>query len=101
MSESVLKPKGVFRRLLHMLRPHWGTIGVAVVLLLCSLPGELFPGLTWMYVTDALISGHETNATLWIGKLVSFNGHITGKFHLLLSAVVWMLCVYIFAESFS
>jgi ABC-type multidrug transport system fused ATPase/permease subunit len=101
MSESVPKSKGIFRRLLYMLRPHWATIGLAVVLLLCSLPGELFPGLTWMYVTDALISGQDSNATRLMGKVVSFNGLISGKFSLLLSAVVWMLCVYVFAETFS
>jgi ABC-type multidrug transport system fused ATPase/permease subunit len=101
MSESIVKTKGVFRRLLRMLRPHWGTIAVAVVLLLMSVPGELFPGLTWMYVTDALIMGRESNATRWMGKLVSFDGVIAGKMHLLLSAILWMLAVYVFAETFS
>jgi ABC-type multidrug transport system fused ATPase/permease subunit len=101
MSEPRLKSKGIFRRLLQMLRPHWGTIALAVVLLLLSLPGELFPGMTWMYVTDALITGNDSTATRWMGKLVSFDGLITGKFQLLFSAVAWMLAIYVFAETFS
>ena len=33
----------VFRRLVKMLRPYWGAIAVALVLLLISMPAELFP----------------------------------------------------------
>ena len=58
----------IFRRLLVMLRPQWGTIALAVICLLLSLPAELFPGLTWMYVTDRLILRHDTRATAWLAS---------------------------------
>jgi ATP-binding cassette subfamily B protein len=90
----------VFRRLLRLLRPHYGTIALAVSLLILSTPGDLFPGLTWMYVTDHLILGSDTTATALLGRLFSFNGHITGKIHLLFSAVACMFAVYLMAESF-
>src|SRR5262249_39634539 len=59
----------VFPRLLRMLRPHWGAIALAVVFLLMSLPAELFPGLTWMYVTDELILRQPTRATAILHRL--------------------------------
>jgi ABC-type multidrug transport system fused ATPase/permease subunit len=83
-----------------MLRPHWGTIALAVLCLLLSLPAELFPGLTWMYVTDRLILGHETGSTDLLNRLFSFNGALTDKFTLLFSSVAWMLLIYVFAETF-
>src|SRR4051794_20303529 len=90
----------IFRRLLLMLRPQWPRIAVAIVLLMFSLPAELFPGLTWMYVTDGLILDKPTRATQILHTFFSFNGHVTGKFALLLSSVSWMLGVYLFAETF-
>src|SRR3954466_12121608 len=96
-SQSSTSSKGIFKRLLRMLRPHWPTIGVAVVLLLLSMPAELFPGLTWMYVTDTLIVGHPTRWSNLLGNLFSFNGRITGNLHLLYSAVLWMFAVYLFS----
>src|SRR3954452_318484 len=90
----------VFRRLLRMLRPHYGTIALALVLLLLSTPAELFPGLTWMYVTDRLVLGTGTRSGAILGWIFSFNGHITGKIHLLFSAVACMFAVYVFAETF-
>jgi ABC-type multidrug transport system fused ATPase/permease subunit len=90
----------IFRRLLYMLRPDWGTIALAVVLLLLSLPAELFPGLAWMYVTDELILGRATRSSSLLGVLFSFHGLITGKLHLLFSAITWMFAIYLFAEAF-
>ena len=90
----------VFSRLLMMLRPHWGTIALAVVLLLMSLPAELFPGLAWMYVTDELILVHSTRSSSWLGQLFSLHGLITGKIHLLFSAITWMFAIYLFSELF-
>src|SRR5438552_448373 len=90
----------IFRRLLVMLRPQWSTIALAVICLLLSLPAELFPGLTWMYVTDRLILQHDTRATSILGVLFSFDGAITDRLHLLFSSVAWMLVIYVFAESF-
>ena len=98
----------IFRRLLYMLRPHWGTIALAVVLLLLSLPAELFPGLTWMYVTDELIITHKTAEPSWFirslrscfGEMFSLHGLITGRLHLLFSAVTWMFAIYLLSEVF-
>ena len=83
-----------------MLRPHWGTIALAVVLLLMSLPAELVPGLAWMYVTDELILVHSTRSSSWLGQLFSLHGLITGKIHLLFSAITWMFAIYLFSELF-
>jgi ABC-type multidrug transport system fused ATPase/permease subunit len=93
-----------------MLRPSWGWIAIAVVLLLLSLPAELFPGLAWMYATDKLLlTPHSGSAPVswfvllinsWLGTLFSFNGLITNRIHLLFSVTVWMIVIYLLAESF-
>jgi ABC-type multidrug transport system fused ATPase/permease subunit len=90
----------VFRRLLRLLRPQWGATALAVVFLLLSLPAELFPGLTWMYVTDKLVLGNDTKSTAWLHTLFSFDGRVSNKFHLLYSALTWMFLIYLFAETF-
>ncbi len=97
---SSAKSPRIFTRILWMLRPHWGTIILAVVLLLMSLPAELFPGLVWMYVTDDLILKKPTTSVELLGRLFSFNGRILGEIHLLISSIVWMFAVYLFAEVF-
>src|SRR5688572_11272438 len=79
------QPSGpVIRRLLRMLRPHGWVIAIALVLLLLSMPGELFPGLIWMYVTDRLITHEPTTASDILHTLVSFNGRLQGWRPLLL-----------------
>ena len=98
-SMAAASPGQILARLLRMLRPHWARISIAVVLLLLSLPAELFPGLAWMYVTDALIIGKPTRSSYLLGKLFSFDGLITGKIHLLFSTTLWMMAVYLLAES--
>jgi ATP-binding cassette subfamily B protein len=89
----------VFRRLLALLRPQAGVVAIALVLLLLSMPGELFPGLIWMYVTDKLIIQKTTSATEFLHHLVSFNGALTTWQALLLSAVAWLYGVYLIAEA--
>ena len=88
----------VFRRLLRMLRPHAAVIAAALVLLLLSMPGELFPAFIWMYVTDYLVLREPTGATLNLHKLISFGGARTTWQSLLLSAVGWLFVVYLAAE---
>src|SRR5438045_9417309 len=83
----------VFLRMLRMLRPHWGTLAIAVVLLLMASPAELFPGLTWMYVTDQLLLQDHAKAASLLGRIFSFNGRITGRIHLLFSAACVMFVV--------
>src|SRR5688500_18635897 len=90
----------VFGRLLRMLRPHRGTIIVALALLLLSMPGELFPGMIWMYVVDHLIRHDDTRWTRGLHFLISFNGRIDGWKPLLLSALAWLMGVYLLAEAF-
>jgi len=89
----------VFRRLLSMLRPQAGVIAIALVLLLLSMPGELFPGLIWMYVTDKLITQKSTAWADLLHHLISFNGALVGWKQLLLSAVGWLFGVYLLAET--
>jgi ABC-type multidrug transport system fused ATPase/permease subunit len=91
----------VFRRLLRMLRPHAAVIALALVLLLLSMPGELFPAFIWMYVTDYLVLKDPTGATLHLHKLISFGGEFTTWPSLLLSAVGWLFVVYLAAEAMS
>jgi ABC-type multidrug transport system fused ATPase/permease subunit len=91
--------KGVFKRLLLMLRPHWGTIAVAVLMMILSTPGDLFPAMTWMYVVDHLIMQHPTKSTRALGFFFSFHNHIQKPLYLLLSSVIWMFAVYLLAEA--
>ncbi|HYO09689.1 MAG TPA: ABC transporter ATP-binding protein [Tepidisphaeraceae bacterium] len=90
----------VFPRLLRMLRPHRGTVAVALVLLLLSMPGELFPGMIWMYVADHLIRREPTGWTQAIHGLVSFGGRLASWQALLVSALAWLMGVYVLAEAF-
>src|SRR5687768_6492184 len=90
----------VFGRLLRMLRPQAGAIVVALVLLLLSMPGELFPGMIWMYVVDHLIRHDDTRWTRGLHFLISFDGRIEGGWKLLLvSALAWLMGVYLMAEA--
>lgn len=82
-----------------MLRPQATVIAIALVLLLLSMPGELFPGLIWMYVTDKLITQKPTGWSELLHHLVSFNGALTGWKQLLFSAVGWLFGVYLLAEA--
>lgn len=81
-----------------MLRPHWPAIGLGVVLLVLSAPAELFPAITWGYVTDQIVlnKGGKPLLTKWF----SFNGHLTSRYAILLSATVWMFFVYLLGETF-
>jgi ATP-binding cassette subfamily B protein len=91
----------VYRRLLRMLRPYRGLITIALVLLLLSMPGELFPGMIWMYVVDHLIRHDNTVWTRVLHVLVSFNGRLHTWQALLASAtLVWLPGVYAMAEAF-
>src|SRR5687767_563126 len=77
MSESAAaapapKAFSTFGRLLRMLRPHAGIVAIALILLLLSMPAELFPAFIWMYVTDYLILHTPTTPTVFLHKLISF-----------------------------
>ena len=87
----------VFRRLLGMLRPYKWPIFWALVLLVMSMPAELFPAFIWRYVTDDLILTGISRPSGLHG-LVSLGGRIDGKFHLLISSLVWLYAVYALGE---
>ena len=89
----------VFRRLLRLLRPHVPVIAIALALLLLSMPGELFPGMIWMYVVDHLIRRDDTRWTEALHYLISLGGRLSDWKPLLLSALGWLMGVYLFAET--
>src|ERR1700760_4447687 len=75
----------IFRRLLRMLRPHWGMAAGGMVLLVLAMPCELFPALVWKYVTDDLILTGHSRPTPVLPQLFSLGGHFTTKLQLLAS----------------
>lgn len=86
----------VFWRLIKLLRPHWGLIGLGLFLLLLATPCELFPAIIWRYVTDDVVLGKNTSPGLhWF---FSLGGMIDGPYALLVSAVVWLLVIYLLGE---
>ncbi|MDB5358632.1 MAG: transporter ATP-binding protein [Phycisphaerales bacterium] len=84
----------VFFRLLGMLRPYWGMIALGMLMLLLSVPGELFPALVWKYVTDDLILRGHSRPTPILGTLFSFGGRLVSPVHLLFSSLIWLFFVY-------
>jgi ABC-type multidrug transport system fused ATPase/permease subunit len=92
-------PTRVFTRLLRLLRPHWGMIAAGLVLLLLSMPAELFPAFVWMYVVDYLVREAPTRSSQLVHELFSFHGQIVQKHLLLLSSLVWLFGVYAIGEA--
>ncbi len=91
-------PTPVFRRLLILLRPYYGWIGLGLLLLVLSTPCELFPALVWKYVTDDLILAGRSRPTPVLPYLFSFGGRVAGKMHLLYAAMFWLFGVYVVGE---
>jgi ABC-type multidrug transport system fused ATPase/permease subunit len=87
----------VFLRLLLLLRPYWPMIGLGIFLLLLSVPCELFPAIVWRFVTDDVVLSKHTSPRLawWF----SFGGAVEGQVGLLLSAVGWLLVIYLIGET--
>ncbi len=77
-----------------MLKPSYPAIAVALALLFFSMPGELFPAFVWQYVTDDLILSKfsQPSGLHW---MMSFEGRISNPFHLLYSALTWLMSVYL------
>src|SRR5438874_2437287 len=90
--------KAVFRRLLHMLRPHRGMIVLGTFFLLIAAPCELFPAVAWKYITDDIVL--QKNTAPLLTRWFSFDGLITSRFWLLISATAWMFIVYLIGETF-
>ena len=88
----------VFLRLLHLLRPFWPLIALGLLLLLISIPCELFPAIVWRYVTDEVVlrRGESPRLSYWF----TFGARVQGRFALLFSSVAWLLIVYLTGEVF-
>ena len=87
-----------FRRLASQFRPYSGWLIVAIVLLLLSMPCDLFPAFIWQYVTDdLLLKGFSQPSGLH--GIVSLGGRINGGIHLLLSALIWLVVIYLAGEA--
>ncbi len=87
-------------RLLGLLHPYRGRIILALLFLVLSTPGELFPAVVWGFVTDKVALQSKTPFFLpFVVPMMSLGGHITGRFPLLISSVVWLFLVYLAAET--
>src|SRR5438552_11640748 len=108
MSEELVKvdTRGVFPRLMRMLRPHYGKIGVGLVLLILSGPCEIFPGLVWKFVADDVVPlkawlnlpGPPKHHTPIFYTWFSMGGRITSPQALLASSIFWLFAVYLLGE---
>src|SRR5882672_3922612 len=108
MAEEVVKvdTKGVFPRLMRMLRPHYGKIGLGLVLLILSGPCEIFPGLVWKFVADDVVPlkswmhlpGPPKPHTPILYTWFSLHGRISSPKALLLSSIVWLFVIYLLGE---
>jgi ABC-type multidrug transport system fused ATPase/permease subunit len=88
---------GVFRRLIAQLRPWRFTIALSIVLLLVSGVMELFPAFVWKYVTDDVVTNKPSSPM--VASMASLGGRITDPYLLILSAVCWLLLVYVVGEA--
>ena len=79
-----------------MLRPYYGKIAIALLLLVLSLPGELFAAVVWAFVTDHIVL-HLHGSPILL-KWFSYNGRIEKPFPLLLSSVSWLFVMYLIGE---
>lgn len=92
--------RGEFRRLLAQLAPHKGMVITALVLLLLSMPCELFPPLVWLFVADELIVHNPSAITSTLRPFISLGGRLEGWPALLVSSLVWLSAIYVVGEFF-
>lgn len=88
----------VFRRLLGLLRPWRGTILLSVALLLAGGLCEIFPAFVWKYVADDVAMQNPSSPM--VSWMASFGGRVNDPYLLVLSAVFWLLGIYIVGEVF-
>jgi ABC-type multidrug transport system fused ATPase/permease subunit len=86
----------ILRRLLGLLKPWRGAIILSVILLIAGGVCELFPAFVWKYVADDVATNRPSSPML--AFLASFNGRIHNPYMLILSAVTWLLVVYVIGE---
>ncbi len=70
-----------------------------MLLLVLSMPCELFPALVWKFVTDDLILAGRSRPTPILPALFSFGGRIEGKVAVLFSSIAWLFVVYCVGEA--
>ena len=93
---SSLPTGPVFRRLVGLLLPWRTTITFSVILLLISGLCEIFPAFVWKYVADDVAMNKPSSPM--VSSIASIGGRITDPYMLLLSAVFWLLGIYIVGE---
>src|SRR5438046_7063200 len=99
MSEEAAKPdtKGVFSRLMRMLRPHYPTIGFGLLLLILSGPCEIFPAQVWKFVVDDIVLKQKHESSI-LHNWFSFHDRITARMSLLVSSITWLFVIYLLGE---
>src|SRR6267142_498073 len=98
MSEEAVKidTKGVFPRLLRMLRPHYSAIGFGLLLLILSGPCEIFPAQVWKFVVDDIVL--EKNESPILHQWFSLHERVSGRMNLLVASIVWLFVIYLIGE---
>src|SRR5688500_7446068 len=94
--QSKIDTKGVFPRLLRMLRPYYPIITLGLILLILSGPCEIFPALVWKFVVDDIILQKPQSPTMH--QWFSFGGQISDRMTLLASSVAWLFFIYLIGE---
>src|SRR5258706_7952182 len=99
MSEEVSKidTKGVFPRLLRMLRPHYRAIGFGLLLLILSGPCEIFPAQVWKFVVDDIVLNKKNESPI-LHHWFSLHDRIAGRMNLLVASIVWLFVIYLIGE---
>src|SRR5437867_13304511 len=99
MAEEVAKTdtKGVFPRLLRMLRPHYGAIGLGLLLLLLSGPCEIFPAQVWKFVVDDIVLNKKHESPI-LHNWFSLHDRISGRMNLLVASIVLLFAIYLIGE---
>src|SRR3954462_3007509 len=99
MSEELAKPdtRGVFKRLLRMLRPHYPVIALGLVLLIISGPCEIFPAQVWKFVVDDIVLSKKSESPI-LHNWFSFHHRIEARMSLLVSAIAWLFAIYLIGE---
>lgn len=95
-SSPTTAQRGVFWRILGMLRPWRAAILLSIVLLITGGICELFPAFVWKYVADDVATNRPSSPM--VALMASFGGRIHNPYLLILSAVTWLLVVYVLGE---
>src|SRR5205814_9843065 len=85
--------RGVFKRLLRMLRPHYPVIFLGLVLLILSGPCEIFPAQVWKFVVDDIVLKQKHESSI-LHNWFSFHDRITARMSLLVSSITCLFVIY-------